>query len=94
MQMRSKVGILGLKEKHHPTLVSFDSKYGCWYFEFSKNKVAKTIEHTEDAYIDIDKNGELVGLELIGVNVVGHVKRNLPKSGRIVAKAKHGTSRI
>lgn len=92
--MRSKIGILGLKEKQHPTLVSFDPKYGCWYFEFSKNKVAKTIEHTEDAYIDLDKEGELVGLELIGVTVVGQIKKNLPKSVPVITRSKHTSSRV
>lgn len=47
---------------------TYDKEFGCVYFRFSENKVAKTVEFKPDVInVDFDKDGLLIGIELIGV---------------------------
>lgn len=63
--------------KHHlvvssakPPVVEFDAECGAAYVRFSAKSVAKTLERTSErgmiVTIDLDKNGEVVGVEGIG----------------------------
>jgi uncharacterized protein YuzE len=39
------------------------------YIRMSQGEVAETIEITESLYIDVDENGEPIGIEILGVDV-------------------------
>ena len=63
----------------NPIQITIDSEYNCWYFTFTHNKISKTIPFGEKAYIDFDKNDKVVGVELICVNKISPVLRQLVK---------------
>jgi uncharacterized protein YuzE len=46
------------------------------YIRMSQGEVAETIEVTESLYIDVDENGDPIGIEILGVDV--SVLANLP----------------
>ena len=52
--------------------ISIDPVGGCLYLQFSNEKVAKTVEHTDFINLDLDKHGKLIGIEFIGVKKVKH----------------------
>ena len=54
--------------------ISIDPVGGCLYLQFSNEKVARTLEHTDFINLDLDKSGKLVGIEFVGVK---RVKRGL-----------------
>jgi uncharacterized protein YuzE len=50
--------------------IEFDPSVAAWYVRFKTTKIHKTLEESSGpiiATIDFDKNGEVVGIELIGV---------------------------
>jgi uncharacterized protein YuzE len=47
--------------------INIDPLGGCLYLQFSNEKVARTQEHTDFINLDLDKKGELVGIEFVGV---------------------------
>ena len=52
--------------------ISIDPVGGCLYLQFSNEKVAKTVEHTDFINLDLDKHGKLIGIEFVGVKKVKH----------------------
>ena len=54
--------------------INIDPQFGCLYLQFSNEKIAKTVEHTDFINIDLDKVGQLVGIEFVGVK---KIKRGL-----------------
>lgn len=57
--------------------ISIDPQGGCLYLQFSGEKVAKTQEHTDFINIDLNKKGDLVGIEFVGVKKVKHGLRHI-----------------
>jgi len=47
--------------------INIDPQFGCLYLQFSNQKISKTVEHTDFINIDLDKKGQLVGIEFVGV---------------------------
>jgi hypothetical protein len=50
--------------------IEFDQSVGAWYVRFNNSKVSKTVPQNIPglvAAMDLDSDGEVVGLELIGV---------------------------
>lgn len=46
--------------------VNYDRLARCAYFTFSENEIARTIQHVPDMInIDVDREGQLVGIEFI-----------------------------
>ena len=66
-------GIIKIKDKMLQQ-ISIDPLGGCLYLQFSNERIAKTLEHTDFINIDLDGKGELVGIEFVGVK---KVKRGL-----------------
>lgn len=62
-------GMISVKDKALQQ-ISIDPQFGCLYLQFSGEKVAKTIEHTDFINIDLDKKGGLVGIEFVGVKKI------------------------
>ncbi len=66
-----------------PPIVELDSEAHAAYVRFSKRKVAKTEPlHTEGCIVtvDLDSSGDVVGIELVGVNEFG-ITTLLEKAG-------------
>lgn len=66
-----------------PLVVELDSEAHAAYVRFSKKKVARTQPITTDGCIvtvDFDANGEVVGIELVGVDEFG-IRSLLEKTG-------------
>jgi uncharacterized protein YuzE len=64
-------GIIRVKG-HMLQQISIDPQYQCLYLQFSGEKISKTVEHTDFINIDLDKNGQLVGIEFVGVKKIRH----------------------
>ena len=62
-QHRGRINIGGKKLQQ----ITIDPQFGCFYLQFSNEKVTKTIEHAPSIHIDLDRAGELVGIEFVGV---------------------------
>ncbi len=45
--------------------VEYDKEANAFYFRLSNNKVVKTIPYGNDKFIDIDKDGKIVGMEVL-----------------------------
>lgn len=45
--------------------IEYDKEANAFYFRISANKVIKTIPCGNDKFIDIDKDGQIVGIEVI-----------------------------
>lgn len=84
------LNIIEVSSKNAP-IIEIDSDVNAVYIRFSKNKVAKTIDDSQSGYIatvDIDRNNNVIGVELIGVkkfsiyiakNILSKLKiKNLP----------------
>src|SRR3989338_8605147 len=52
--------------------ISIDPVGGCLYLQFSNDKVAKTVEHTDFINLDLNSSGKLIGIEFVGVKKVKH----------------------
>ncbi len=48
-------------------IYSHDETADAGYIKFSENKVAKTVPVNENIFCDLDKNGMLCGVEILGV---------------------------
>ena len=46
-------------------LVSFDKESGAMYVRLSKEKIVKTIPLGKDRFIDVNKSGKLIGIEVL-----------------------------
>ena len=69
-------GIIKVKG-HMLQHISIDPLYHCLYLQFSGGKIAKTVEHTDFINIDLDKNGQLVGIEFVGVKKIKHGMKHI-----------------
>ena len=62
--------IIEVKSNKQP-VITIDSETKAVYIKFSQNKIAKTLQYdstgSEIVTLDIDRNGNVVGVELIGV---------------------------
>jgi len=63
-----------ISPKHHFSVkgrtikeIRMDAGFGCLYLLFSYEKICKTVEHSSSINIDLDKGGEMVGIEFVGV---------------------------
>ena len=91
-------GIIKIKDKALQQ-ISIDPQFGCLYLQFSGEKIAKTVEHTDFINIDLDKKGHLVGIEFVGVKKIRHSFKhiflelakiyNRPELKRIPSELKH-----
>ncbi len=50
--------------------IEFDTQFECLYLQFSQEKITKTVEHSHHINIDLDKRGQIVGIEVIGLKQV------------------------
>ena len=69
-------GIIRVKG-HMLQQINIDPQYHCLYLQFSGERIAKTVEHTEFINIDLDKRGRLVGIEFVGVKKIRHGLRHI-----------------
>lgn len=57
---------------------TFDPIAKAIYIKFSDDKIAETMEYSEDVNLDLDKDGDLVGVEILrvkrGSTFVLHIK--------------------
>ena len=53
---------------HGNTLVTYDKEADAAYFSLRKGKVARTVELQEWLLADLDKNGGLLGIEMLFVS--------------------------
>jgi len=58
---------------------SFDTLARAIYIGLSTNKVAKTIREDQSLFFDYDKNGKLVGIEIIRIRKVNATIRKILK---------------
>lgn len=45
--------------------VSFDKESGAMYVRLSKEKIVKTIPLGKDSFIDVNKSGKMIGIEIL-----------------------------
>ena len=45
--------------------VSFDKESGAMYVRLSKEKIVKTIPLGKDRFIDVNKSGKMIGIEVL-----------------------------
>ena len=64
--MTTHKGMIKIKG-HVLQQISIDPQGGCLYLQFSNEKIAKTLQHTDFINIDLDRKGGLVGIEFVGV---------------------------
>ena len=79
--------------------ITIDPQYGCLYVQFSGEQIVKTVEHSPAVNIDLDKKGDIVGIEFVGVKKAGgNFKQvfvelakvyNRPELKKIPAELKH-----
>ena len=68
--------------------ITYDQKVDALYIQFQEGKVGKTKKVEEGILMDIDKEGRLFGIEIIGVSermpveTLGHVNLILPIATR------------
>lgn len=49
-------------------VVPYDDKLDCAYVRLRRGKVARTVEIRPGILIDVDKNGEVVGIEVVSLS--------------------------
>ncbi len=55
------------------------------YIAFSDNKIAKSIESEDELFVlDVDKNGELVGIEILSVSRLEKTFENTSLTEKVV----------
>ena len=77
-------------ERNKPTGISFDAIAKAIYISFSTKQVAKTVRKNSSMSIDYDKNGEIVGIEIIRIKkaqatiqrILKATENNLPSGQR------------
>ena len=65
----SHQGVIRVKDRALQQ-INIDPQFGCLYLQFSSEKIAKTVEHTDFINIDLDAKGKLVGIEFVGVKSI------------------------
>ncbi len=45
--------------------IKYDEEAGALYFHMRKGKIARTISLGKDQFLDVDKDGKMVGLEVL-----------------------------
>ena len=61
--------------------VSFDKESGAMYVLLRKQKIAKTIPLGKDRFIDINKAGRLVGIEVL-------IPKTIPEVNKVISRSK------
>lgn len=51
-----------------PTTIEYDTDAEAVYIRLSSGDVAETVEISATLYIDVDKDGNLIGVEVLGVD--------------------------
>lgn len=57
--------------------VTIDPVYGCIYLRFSNEPVAKTLEHGPEVNLDLDKDSNVVGIEILGARKAAHTLKEM-----------------
>ena len=50
--------------------VRYDVEAKALYFQITKGKVAKTVSLGKDQFLDVSKNGKIIGLEVLLLNKI------------------------
>ena len=58
--------------------VSYDPDADACYIAVSSSKVRDTLQKSDDFFVDVDKDGQVVGIEIL------HVAKNKPLLNRIL----------
>lgn len=67
--------------------LTYDKRLNVGYIQFKKTRIAKTVKFRSNLLIDMNKKGEVVGIELLEVAGPPKLKRR-PSSGRSVSRSK------
>lgn len=68
-----------MRTSYHTIDFSYDETVDNGYLRFSHNKVARTVEYNDFLVMDYDENGNIVGVEILGVSVYLQEKRKMRK---------------
>ncbi|MEK7147035.1 MAG: DUF2283 domain-containing protein [Patescibacteria group bacterium] len=55
-------------------MIKYDKEIDALYIGINKAKVAKTLEQREGFLIDVDKNGKIIGIEILNFSKVSSKK--------------------
>ena len=64
--------------------ITFDKKADAMYIYLKKKKIFKTRQITNDTIVDLDKNGNIIGIELLSVSKrmpikeLSHIDASIP----------------
>ncbi len=59
-------------------IITFDTVAKAMYVKIVKGKVAKTVEFAPEIFVDLDKNGKLMGIEMLNPGKLSLKKKNRP----------------
>lgn len=58
-------------------VMTLDSASNAAYISFTDNEVAKTVDASDYANVDLDKNGKIIGIEFLTLDVPGDLVNSL-----------------
>ena len=61
--------------------ITYDKITDAMYIYFNKTKVSKTVKITDSVLADLDKNGKILGIEILDAS--SHVKQKKPVEFKI-----------
>ena len=67
--------------------LTYDRRLNVGYIQFKKTRIAKTVKFRSNLLIDMDKKGEVVGIELLEVAGTPKVRRR-PAAGSLLCRPK------
>ena len=59
-------------------IITFDTVAKAMYVKLAKGKVAKTVEFAPETFVDLDKNGKLMGVEMLNPGKLALKKKVRP----------------
>lgn len=60
--------------------ITYDKVADATYIKLTNTKIVKTTQVDESVYVDLDKKGEIVGIEVLDFSSNLHVLGNMPKT--------------
>ena len=57
--------------------INYDKKVDALYIEFKRSKSVKTLEKNDNVLVDFDKNGNVVGIEVLHYSKVSPAKERM-----------------
>lgn len=57
--------------------VSYDTQANACYITINSNKVADTIQKSEDTFVDLDKDNNIIGIEILNVKKHSDIVNNI-----------------